>query len=181
MKFTRLEIPDILLIEPKVHEDSRGSFFESYREDLFRASGIRDRFVQENQTRSAKGVLRGLHYQIPPFTQGKALRVLGGSIFDVVVDLRRKASTFGRHVHLILRAEEKKMLYVPAGFAHGFCALEDGTEVLYKVSKPYSPSHERGVFWKDPALKISWPRLDCEYILSLKDQKYPVLKDAETF
>ncbi len=181
MKFTRLSIPDLILCEPRVFDDGRGSFFETYRHDEFSQNGMADRFVQDNQSSSRKGVLRGLHYQLPPRAQGKLIRVVCGKIFDVVVDVRKKSPTFGRHVHLLMSAEDRKILYVSAGFAHGFCALEDGTEVIYKVSDLYSPEHERGILWNDPALAISWPLPSEDIILSEKDKRYPLLKDAECF
>lgn len=154
---------------------------EAYREDLFKTRGIHVHFVQDNQSFSQKGVLRGLHYQLPPKTQAKLIRVNRGKIYDVVVDLRRSSKTFGKQVSVILDDTEKCMLYVPGGFAHGFLTLSDNTEVLYKVSDFYSLEHERGVLWNDPALKISWPRLDQPYIFSDKDTKYPVLSKAQLF
>ncbi len=181
MKFTPLEIPDVLLIEPKVFGDGRGYFFESYHQALFRQNGIKENFVQDNQSRSAKGVLRGLHYQIPPKGQAKLIRVLSGSIFDVAVDLRKSSSTFGKVASVVLSGESKKMLYIPEGFAHGFMALEEGTEVLYKVSDFYSPEHERGIIWNDPDLEIKWPSVGIPPLFSEKDVKYPPLKQAVLF
>ncbi|MSR77272.1 MAG: dTDP-4-dehydrorhamnose 3,5-epimerase [Candidatus Omnitrophica bacterium] len=181
MKFTRLSIPDVILIEPRVFDDPRGFFYESYREDLFHQNGIPERFIQDNHSCSSKGVLRGLHYQLPPKAQSKLIRVVRGEIFDVVVDVRKSSPTFGKQVSVVLNAQDKKMLYVPAGFAHGFCTMEDGTEVLYKVNELYSPQHERGVLWNDPDLKIAWPDLKIPYTLSQKDQKYPRLKNAELY
>ena len=181
MKFIRFEIPDVVMIEPAVHKDSRGIFLEAYREDLFHANGIREGFVQDNQSRSAKGVLRGLHYQVPPRAQAKLIRVTRGEIFDVALDIRRSSPTFGKSVSAVLNEENQKTLYIPAGFAHGFCALRDGTEVIYKVSDFYSPDHDRGILWSDPALGISWPRLDRPYALSEKDKRHPPFKQAEVF
>lgn len=175
MIFTKTDIPDVVIIEPKVFPDSRGVFFESYHKELFAARGITDDFVQDNLSASAKGVLRGLHYQAEPKAQAKLIRVLRGSVFDVAVDIRKGSPTFGKHVSLTLSAENRKMLYIPKGFAHGFLVLEDGTEFFYKVSDYYSPGHERGILWNDPLLAISWPRLDVDYILSEKDRKYPPL------
>lgn len=179
MKFTPLAIPDVVLIEPKVYHDLRGYFYESYREDFFAKSGIRDRFVQDNCSRSSKGVLRGLHYQLPPMAQAKLVRVTAGRVYDVAVDLRKKSKTFGRYVSIILSGDKFQWLYVPEGFAHGFCALEDGCEFHYKVSRFYSPGHERGILWNDPDIGIDWPKMD--YIISPKDETYPRLKDGETF
>ena len=176
MKFTRLAISDVILIEPKVLGDERGFFLEFYREDLFEKNGISVKFVQDNHSRSVKGVLRGLHFQTEPMAQAKLVRVVQGEVYDVAVDIRKGSKTFGKYVGEILSAENKKMLYIPAGFAHGYCALKDGTEFMYKCSALYSPSHERGLIWNDPDLEISWPKLDVEYILSEKDKKYPILK-----
>lgn len=176
MKFTRLAISDVVLIEPKVLGDDRGFFLEFYREDFFARNGISVKFVQDNHSRSAKGVLRGLHFQVEPMAQAKLVRVVQGEVYDVAVDIRKGSKTFGKYVGEVLSAENKKMLYIPPGFAHGYCALRDGTEFMYKCSALYSPSHERGLIWSDPDLGISWPKLDVEYILSEKDKRYPVLK-----
>lgn len=177
MKFTQLEIPGLVLIEPKVFGDARGFFYESYREDIFKANGIDARFVQDNHSRSAQGVLRGLHFQTEPMAQGKLVRVICGSVLDVALDIRPGSKTYGRYEHIVLSGENKKMLYVPPGFAHGFCVLEDGTEFLYKTTNFYSPEHERGVYWNDPDLGIPWPKFGKDYILSPKDKTYPCLKD----
>jgi len=166
------------LIEPQVFGDSRGFFYESFRENEFTRHGIEARFVQDNHSRSSKGVLRALHFQVKPKEQAKLIRVISGEVFDVVVDIRRDSKTFGQHFHSILNAENKTMLYVPAGFAHGFLALKDDTEFLYKVTDYYSPEHERGILWNDPAIKIAWPKLDAAYILSDKDKKNPTLKEV---
>ncbi len=178
MKFTPLEIPDVILIEPKVSEDARGFFIEYYREDLFIQHGIRTKFVQDNHSRSFKGVVRGLHYQIEPKAQAKFMRVVRGSVFDVCVDIRPGSKTFGKSVAIELSANNRKMLYIPEGFAHGFCVLEDGTEFFYKVSNFYSPEDERGILWNDPALGINWPKLDIPYQLSKKDQANPTFKEV---
>jgi dTDP-4-dehydrorhamnose 3,5-epimerase len=179
MKFTPLKIPDVILIQPRIFEDPRGYFYEVYNQSLFAANGIKDDFVQDNLSFSSKGVLRGLHYQAPPKAQSKLVRVLKGSILDVVVDIREGSETFGQHVAGVLTAANKEMLYVPIGFAHGFCALEDNTEVMYKVSDFYSPAHELGVLWNDPALKIDWPKMG-NFVISDKDKKFPLLKQAVT-
>ncbi|HOW59315.1 MAG TPA: dTDP-4-dehydrorhamnose 3,5-epimerase [Candidatus Omnitrophota bacterium] len=175
MNFIQTEIPGVILIEPKVFHDPRGFFYESYRRKLFAANGIKDHFVQDNISSSAKGVLRGLHYQIAPRAQAKLMRVIKGSVYDVVVDIRPRSKTFGKFVAVTLSAENRKLLYIPKGFAHGFCVLEDGTEFMYKVSDYYSPEHERGILWSDPGLAIPWPKLDRAFILSEKDKKYPTL------
>ena len=178
MKFIPLSIPDVFLIEPKVHPDARGFFYESYREDFFAQNGIQTRFVQDNCSRSSKGAVRGLHYQIPPMAQAKLVRVTTGRVFDVAVDLRKKSKTFGKYVSVILSGDKFQWFYVPEGFAHGFCALEDNSEFHYKVSNFYSPKDERGIIWNDPDIGIDWPKMD--YILSDKDQKYPSLKQGVT-
>lgn len=179
MNFVKTDIDGVIVIEPKVFPDPRGFFYESYRKELFAANGIPDDFVQDNISSSAKGVLRGLHFQSAPKAQAKLMRVLRGSVFDAVVDLRPKSRTYGKHFSIVLSAGNKKMLYVPKGFAHGFCVMEEGTEFLYKVSDYYSPEHERGLLWSDPALAIPWPKLDREFILSEKDKKYPPLKNCK--
>ena len=178
MKFIPTEIPDVILIEPKVFPDGRGFFFESYRKDLFEKNGIHTDFVQDNHSRSAKGVLRGLHYQVAPKEQAKLVCATRGAAFDVVVDIRKGSKTFGQWVGNVLSEEKKNLLYIPAGFAHGFLALEDGTELSYKVSDVYSPLHERGILWNDPGIGIVWPECGAPVLLSEKDKKYPVLKDV---
>ena len=181
MKFIPLAIPDVILIKPQVFEDSRGFFLESYNARVFSKNGIKDTFVQDNHSKSAKGAVRGIHYQIPPKAQAKLLRVIRGKVFDVALDIRRNSKSFGKHVSIILSAQDKSMLYVPPGFAHGYCALEDGTEFIYKVSDFYSPEHERGILWNDPALKIPWPKLDTDYLLSSRDQRQAAFQDAVYF
>jgi dTDP-4-dehydrorhamnose 3,5-epimerase len=179
MKFSRTAIPDVILIEPQVFSDARGAFFECYHRDLFRQNGIAADFVQDNHSVSAKGVLRGLHYQVAPRAQAKLVRVVRGSAFDVVVDIRKGSRTFGRAACETLTAVNRKMFFIPPGFAHGFLALEDGTEFLYKVSDLYSPAHERGILWNDPALAIPWPTIEGGFLLSEKDTKNPALAQAE--
>ena len=179
MNFIRTDIEGVIVIEPRVFTDPRGFFYESYRKKLFVQNGIKDDFVQDNISSSAKGVLRGMHYQIAPRAQAKLMRILRGSVYDVVVDIRPRSKTFGKFFAITLSAENQKMLYVPKGFAHGFCVLEDGTEFMYKVSDYYSPEHERGILWSDPGLAIPWPKLGCEFILSEKDKKYPTLQTRD--
>jgi len=180
MKFTRLTIPELILIEPLVIGDGRGFFYEAYHRELFRENGIDADFVQDNRSCSAKGVLRGLHCQIKPRGQAKLVSVTRGEALDVALDIRKGSGTFGRHVSVLLTAENKRMLYIPEGFAHGFCAQTDGTEFFYKVTDFYSPEHERGIFWNDPDLNIAWPRLDTEFIVSARDEKMPLLKTLDT-
>ena len=179
MKFTSTVIPDVLLIEPEVRADSRGFFLESYRKEEFERHGIHGEFVQDNHSASVKGVLRGLHYQTAPKAQAKLVRVIRGEVFDVAVDIRPGSPTFGRHVSQILSAENKKILYVPAGFAHGYLTLSDEAEFLYKVSEVYSPAHERGIRWDDPDIRVPWMKLDLPYSLSDKDKKFPSLKESK--
>ena len=179
MKITKVKIPDVLLIEPKLYGDERGFFFESYNKSLFKQYGIPLEFVQDNHVLSARGVLRGLHYQRGSKAQAKLVRVIRGSVFDVAVDIRKSSPTFGKHIAVTLRAADHQILYVPVGFAHGYCALEDGTEVLYKVSSLYSPPDEAGIVWNDPALAIQWPKLDADYKVSGKDSALPAFKELE--
>lgn len=176
MKFIRTEIPEVILIEPQVFSDSRGFFFENYRKDLFEENGIHADFVQDNHSQSKKGALRGLHYQVAPKEQAKLVRVAHGEVFDVAVDIRKGSKTFGRHVAFRLSAENKRMLFVPAGFAHGYLTLSDEAEFLYKVSNVYAPELEHGLRWDDPELGIPWPKLDAPYVLSERDKKFQGLK-----
>ena len=179
MNFMRTEIDGVIVIEPKIFDDPRGFFYESYQKKRFVQEGIKDDFVQDNISSSAKGVLRGLHFQAAPRAQAKLMRVLRGAVYDVVVDIRSRSKTFGKFFPILLSAENRRMLYVPKGFAHGFCVLEEGTEFMYKVSDYYSPEHERGILWSDPGLAIPWPKIDCPFILSEKDTKFPILKDLK--
>ncbi len=176
MTFLTTRLDGAFLIEPVVHTDARGVFLETYNHALFADAGIRESFVQDNHSCSARGTLRGLHYQLAPMAQGKLVRVVRGAAFDVGVDLRRGSPTYGRWVGETLSAANYKMLYLPPGFAHGFLALEDGTEVLYKVTQPYAPAHERGLAWDDPALAIAWPSLGAPYLVSERDRRFPRLE-----
>jgi dTDP-4-dehydrorhamnose 3,5-epimerase len=179
MKAIPTRLPEVLLIEPKVLGDPRGFFFESWNEREFERAGISARFVQDNHSRSARGVLRGLHYQIR-HPQGKLVRVVEGEIFDVAVDIRRSSPNFGKWESARLSAQSKNMLWIPAGFAHGFCVISDFAEVLYKTTDFYSPEHERSILWNDPDLGIPWP-LDGAPTLSAKDSTGARLRDAEVF
>ncbi len=179
MKVSPTGLPDVLLIEPKVFGDARGFFFESWNEREFERLGIRARFVQDNHTRSAKGVLRGLHYQVRR-PQGKLVRVISGEIFDVAVDIRRSSPTFGRSEGRHLSAEARGVLWIPPGFAHGFCVVSDFAEVLYKATDFYAPEHERCILWSDPQLGIEWP-VSGAPLLSAKDAAGVRLRDAEIF
>jgi len=172
--FTRLAIPDVILIEPTVFPDERGFFMESYKYSEFAAFGIKEHFVQDNHSRSVKGVLRGLHYQRQPKAQGKLVRVVVGEIFDVGVDIRQESPTYGKWVGEVLSAENKRMLYIPPGFAHGFCVLSEVAEVLYKTTEEYAPEYDAGIRWNDPEIGIEWP---IEHpILSEKDAALPMLR-----
>ena len=181
MKITRLAIPDVILIEPDVFGDERGFFFESFNQKLFEeATGLSPTFVQDNHSKSTKGVLRGLHYQLPPKAQGKLVRVTQGEVFDVAVDIRKSSPTFGKWVGEHLSAENKKQLWIPQGFAHAFLTITETAEFLYKTTNYYSPEHERSIRWDDPEIGIDWAN-DITPILSAKDAKAPALKDAEMF
>lgn len=174
------EIPDVLIIEPRVFGDDRGFFMETYNERAFAdKAGITAQFVQDNHSRSSRHVLRGLHYQIQQ-PQGKLVRAVVGSILDVAVDIRKSSPSFGKWVSCVLSAENKRMFWVPVGFAHGFLVLSDTAEVLYKTTDFYAPQHERSILWNDPDLAIDWS-LDGEPILSAKDQAGHTFKSADVF
>jgi dTDP-4-dehydrorhamnose 3,5-epimerase len=180
MNVVRTDIPDVLILEPKVFGDERGFFFESFNERAFeQATGARPSFVQDNHSRSRKGVLRGLHYQIKQ-PQGKLVRVIAGEVFDVAADLRKSSPTFGKWTGISLSAENKRMLWVPAGFAHGFLVVSDSADFLYKTTDYYAPEHERCVIWNDPDIGIRWP-LKGQPTLAPKDQAGVRLKQAEVF
>jgi dTDP-4-dehydrorhamnose 3,5-epimerase len=180
MKVAATAIPDVLLLEPTIYEDERGFFFESFNQKRFEdATGLNIRFVQDNHSRSVKRVLRGLHYQIRR-PQGKLLRVTAGEVFDVAVDLRRSSSTFGKFVGIVLSAENKKQLWIPEGFAHGYLVLSEAAEVLYKTTDYYAPEDERCLIWNDPDVGIDWPK-DGAPILSAKDRLGLPLSKAEIF
>jgi dTDP-4-dehydrorhamnose 3,5-epimerase len=181
MQGQRLAIPDVVLFTPKVFGDDRGFFFESFNEKVFQAiTGLAPRFVQDNHSKSQQGVLRGLHYQLAPMAQGKLVRVTQGEVFDVAVDIRKGSPTFGRWVGEILSADNKRQMWIPEGFAHGFVTLSDSAEFLYKTTDFYSPAHERCIAWNDPAIGIKWP-LQGAPLLSGKDQQGVPLAQAEVF
>lgn len=181
MQATRLSIPDIILFTPKVFGDDRGFFYESFNQQTFEElTGLKRSFVQDNHSKSQKGVLRGLHYQLPPKAQGKLVRVVQGEVFDVAVDIRKGSPTFGQWVGEILSAENKRQMWIPEGFAHGFLTLSDSAEFLYKTTDYYSPDHERCIAWDDPELAVQWPIMDTP-ALSGKDQQGQALKAAEVF
>ncbi len=180
MKVTPTEIPDVLLIEPRVFEDERGFFFESFNEKAWlNATGLDVHFVQDNHSKSTKGVLRGLHYQIRQ-PQGKLVRVIAGAVFDVAVDIRKGSHTFGKWVGEILSAENKRQMWIPEGFAHGFLVLSETAEFLYKTTDYYAPEFERCILWNDPEIGIVWPT-EGELVLSSKDRAGTALRAADIF
>jgi dTDP-4-dehydrorhamnose 3,5-epimerase len=182
MKVTTTAIEGLLILEPRVFGDERGFFLESFNQKAFDdALGREVRFVQDNHSRSTKGVLRGLHYQLPPDAQGKLVRVTQGAVFDVAVDLRRSSPSFGRWVGVELTGQNHRQLWLPPGMAHGFLVTSDSADFLYKTTEYYAPLAERCVRWDDPALGIDWPALDRPPVLSAKDAAAPWLADAETF
>lgn len=175
MRFTPTRLPDVILVEPAVFGDDRGFFMEVYHQEKFRGGGITESFVQDNHSRSVRGVLRGLHYQLPN-PQGKLVRAVEGSVFDVAVDIRRGSPTFGKWVGVELSEENKRQLWIPAGFAHGFCVTSETAEVVYKCTTLYDGPSDRAIRWNDPAIGIEWPVDDP--ILSAKDAAAPLLSDA---
>ena len=180
LQVSPLPISDVKLVVPRRHDDERGYFFETFNRNDLAAAGIAFDGVQDNQSFSiAKGTIRGLHFQLRPFAQAKLVRASRGSIFDVAVDLRSGSASYGKHVSAVLRAEGLEQLYIPAGFAHGYCTLEPDTEVHYKVDVHYSPEHECGIRWNDPELGIEWPVTTAEVSLSAKDEKLPLLRTLE--
>jgi dTDP-4-dehydrorhamnose 3,5-epimerase len=176
-QFTRLELPDVILIEPQVFPDPRGFFMETYKHSDFRAQGINEVFIQGNHSRSSQGVLRGLHYQKQPKGQGKLVRTVAGEIYDVVVDIRKGSPNYAKWVGVSLSSENKAMLYVPPGFAHGFCVTSDVAEILYMATEEYAPAFEAGVIWDDAEININWPIRNPS--LSHKDRQWPSLRDAD--
>ncbi|MDA7558646.1 dTDP-4-dehydrorhamnose 3,5-epimerase [Flavobacteriaceae bacterium] len=182
MNFTRLTIPDVILCEPEVFGDDRGYFIESFRQDKLDAFlGYSINFCQDNESKSSYGVLRGLHYQLAPYTQTKLVRVIQGSVLDVAVDIRKGSPTFGQHEAVVLTAENKKQLLVPRGFAHGFTVLSKEAIFAYKVDNYYSPECDRGIAFDDATLAIDWQSKTSDLQLSIKDLKQPLFKDADYF
>lgn len=179
MEFLDTALPGVKIVEPKVHGDHRGFFMETWRREVFEAAGLPGEFVQDNHSKSAQGILRGLHYQVQE-PQGKLVRVVAGSIFDVAVDLRRSSPHFGKWVGVELSADNKRALWVPVGFAHGFLVLSPEAEVCYKCTTYYRPEHDRSLAWNDPDIGIAWPTTG-DVILSDKDRKAPSLRHADTF
>jgi len=180
MNFTKLKIPEVILCTPRIFPDERGFFFESFNQKAFNeAAGLDIKFVQDNHSKSSRGALRGLHYQSDPVAQGKLVRVISGEVFDVAVDIRLGSSTFGQWVGEILSAENKKQLWIPEGFAHGFITLSETSEFLYKTTNYYSPEHEGRIMWNDPDLDIDW-HFDSEVLISKKDKNGKFLKEIES-
>lgn len=182
MKVIELEPSGLMLIEPRLFFDDRGFFFESFSQRNFEAAtGCRADFLQDNHSRSLRGVLRGLHYQIPSSSQGKLVRVVRGSVWDVAVDIRKSSKTFGQWVGQLLTEENHLQMWIPPGFAHGFLTLSDSAEYLYKTTGYYDQSSERGIAWNDPDIDIAWPQLDIAFSLSEKDKNQPTFRQAELF
>jgi dTDP-4-dehydrorhamnose 3,5-epimerase len=175
--FSRLEVPDLVLVQPKIFGDKRGFFFEMYKHSDFVREGIVEHLVQDNYSMSAKGVLRGLHYQKAPMAQGKLVMCIRGRICDIAVDIRKGSPFYGKWISMELTDENRLMLYVPPGFAHGFQVLSDTAEVLYKCTEEYSPANDRGIIWNDPEINIAWPHNGP--VLSDKDNMHPTLRDAD--
>ncbi|MDD3050181.1 MAG: dTDP-4-dehydrorhamnose 3,5-epimerase [Candidatus Cloacimonetes bacterium] len=177
-KFSRFDLSGLILIEPQIFTDERGRFLELFKKSDFVAAGITEDFIQDNFSVSKKGVLRGLHYQTPPHTQGKLVHCLKGAVLDLAVDIRKDSPTFGKWISMILSEENYRIFYIPPGFAHGFYVLEDNSVILYKTTQEYSPRADKGLAWNDPDLNIDW-QLEGEPILSDKDKIHPKLKEIE--
>lgn len=182
MNVIKTAIPDVLIFEPKVFGDERGFFFESFNQKLFEeAVGYQVNFVQDNHSKSSKGVLRGLHYQLPPHAQGKLVRCVAGEVFDVAVDIRKSSPTFGQWVGVNLSGENKRQLWIPEGFAHGFVTLTETAEFLYKTTNYYAPVSDRGIAWNDAKIAIKWPELSADILTSAKDSAAKSLATADLF
>jgi len=181
MNFVKTAIDGVWIIEPRVFADERGYFMESYKQELFERHVGKINFVQDNESKSVRGVLRGLHYQLPPFTQSKLVRVISGAVLDVAVDIRKKSPTFGKHVAVELSSENKRQLFIPHGFAHGFLVTSPEAVFAYKVDNVYSPQCERGIRFNDPAIGIDWGIPESELLLSEKDRGAKLLNEAEVF
>lgn len=182
LKITPTSLPEVLIVEPRVFGDTRGFFTESWNEQVFNAAtGNTLRFVQDNHSRSARGVLRGLHFQLPPHAQGKLVRVVSGAVFDVAVDMRRSSPNFGRWEGVELSAENQRQLWIPPGFAHGFLVLSESADFLYKTTDLYAPQSEGSVRWDDPTIGIKWPDTGVAPLLAEKDKVAPLLSDAKSF
>jgi dTDP-4-dehydrorhamnose 3,5-epimerase len=182
MRYIKTEIPEVIILEPKIFEDDRGYFFESFNVKIFEENiGYSVNFCQDNESKSSYGALRGLHYQLPPFSQSKLVRVIKGSVLDVAVDIRKNSSTFGKHVAVELNSKNKRQLFIPRGFAHGFVTLSESAIFAYKVDNYYSPEFDRGIAFNDNTLNIDWKVMVGDILLSAKDEKHPEFKNAEIF
>ena len=181
MKYIKTEIPEVVIIQPQLFNDDRGYFYESFSQNKFEENIIKTTFIQDNESKSTYGVLRGLHYQLPPFAQAKLVRVLQGKILDIAVDIRKGSPTYGKHVKVELTSDNKKQLFVPRGFAHGFVVLSETAEVAYKIDNIYAPKHEASIRFDDSILNIDWGLDNKDVILSDKDKIAPLLKDASLF
>lgn len=182
MNIASLSIPDILLIEPKIFKDNRGFFFESFNKSVFeKLTNLSPVFVQENHSSSSKGVLRGLHFQLPPKAQDKLVRVVKGEILDIAVDIRKNSLTFGKYIGQVISEKNKKQLWIPKGFAHGFIVISENAEIIYKATDYYSPEHERSILWNDPIINIDWNLNGTAPILSNKDIDASLINDSEIF
>lgn len=179
MNFIKTDIEEVIVIEPKVFGDSRGYFLESFNQNEFEKHIGKVTFVQDNESKSSKGVLRGLHFQRPPFSQSKLVRCVEGSVIDVAVDIRKGSPTYGNHVAVELSGENKKQLFVPKGFAHGFAVLSDSAIIAYKVDNMYAPEYDSGLLWNDPKLNIDWKLLESEVKLSEKDRQLNILDNLD--
>lgn len=176
MKFIRSDIQDVYIFEPTVYEDERGCFLESYNYVNFNEAVGKTIFVQDNESKSKRGVIRGLHFQVPPYAQAKLVRCIEGAVIDVAVDIRKNSPTYGKHVALEITGDNKKQLYIPRGFAHGFAVISDEAIVAYKVDNVYSPEHDSGILWNDPDLNIDWKLINHEVVVSEKDKNLVNLK-----
>ena len=181
MQIIETAIPEVKIIVPELFGDERGYFFESWNQEKFRACGIDCNWVQDNESFSQRGVVRGLHYQLAPYTQAKLVRVIEGKVLDVTLDIRKGSPTFGKHVAVELSSENKRLLFIPRGFAHGFAVLSEKALFSYKCDNGYMPSHERGIAFDDPELGIDWEINFCELVLSERDKHHPSFKEAELF
>ena len=180
MKFVETKILDVIIIEPMVFGDARGYFLESYNKEKFEEFVGETSFVQDNESKSSKGVLRGLHFQKPPFEQSKLVRCIEGEVLDVAVDIRKNSKTYGKHVAVVLSGENKRQLFVPRGFAHGFVVLSDTATFAYKVDNTYAPDHDAGIRWNDKDLSIKWGIEDSDVLVSVKDSKLPFFSEVES-
>ena len=180
MKFIETKISDLIIIEPTVFRDARGYFLESYNQKKFEEVVGKTSFVQDNESKSSKGVLRGLHFQKPPFEQAKLIRCIEGEVLDVAVDIRKKSKTYGEYVAVNLSGENKRQLFVPRGFAHGFIVISDNATIAYKVDNTYAPNYDSGIRWNDKELNIQWGMLEYQVLVSEKDAKLPFLSEFES-